>query len=150
MFDSWFGKIPWRMKWQPTPVFLPRKSQGQRSLVGYSSQGCKESDMTEVTQHACTISIQEVELIWLCGYWSDFNKSEGPGAKGHHWNQTAACMLQVTLTTHPSAPEKPDFIPAPCSCCPLHPMPTPFSEVLGLIHHIYKCIYDLEKTTTIY
>ena len=30
------GKIPWRRKWQPTPVFLPGKSHGQRSLVGYS------------------------------------------------------------------------------------------------------------------
>ena len=41
------GKIPWRREWQPTPVFLPRKSYGQRSLVGYSPQGHKVSDMTE-------------------------------------------------------------------------------------------------------
>ena len=34
-FDSWVRKIPWRRKWQPTPVFLPRKSHGQRSLVKY-------------------------------------------------------------------------------------------------------------------
>ena len=33
------GKIPWRRKWQPTPVFLPGKSHGQRSLAGYSSWG---------------------------------------------------------------------------------------------------------------
>ena len=46
-FDSWVGKIPWRRKWQPTPVPLPGKSQGQRSLVGYSPRGCKELDMTE-------------------------------------------------------------------------------------------------------
>ena len=46
-FNLWVGKIPWRMKWQPTPVFLPEKSHGQRSLVGYSSWGHKESDMTE-------------------------------------------------------------------------------------------------------
>ena len=39
-------KIPWRRKWQPTPLFLPRKSHGQRSLTGYSSWGCKESDST--------------------------------------------------------------------------------------------------------
>ena len=36
-FDLWVGKIPCRSKWQPTPVFLPGKSQGQRSLVDYSS-----------------------------------------------------------------------------------------------------------------
>ena len=46
-FDSWVGKIPWRRKWQPTPVFLPGESQGQRSLVGYSPPGHKESDTIE-------------------------------------------------------------------------------------------------------
>ena len=35
-FDPWVRKIPWRRKWQPTPVFLPGKSYGQRSLAGYS------------------------------------------------------------------------------------------------------------------
>ena len=46
-FDPWVGKIPWRRKWQPTPVFLPGESYGQRSMVGYSPWGRKESDMTE-------------------------------------------------------------------------------------------------------
>ena len=41
------GRFPWRRKWQPTPVFLPGESQGQRSLVGYSPRGRKESDTTE-------------------------------------------------------------------------------------------------------
>ena len=35
-FNPWFGKILWRRKWQSTPVLLPGKSHGQRSLVGYS------------------------------------------------------------------------------------------------------------------
>ena len=46
-FDPWVGKIPWRRKWQPTPVFSPRESHGQRSLVGYSPWDCKELDTTE-------------------------------------------------------------------------------------------------------
>ena len=46
-FHPWVGKIPWRRKWQYTPVLLPGKSHGQRSLVGYSLWGRKESDMTE-------------------------------------------------------------------------------------------------------
>ena len=46
-FDPWVWKIPWRKKWQPTPAFLPGKSHGQRSLVGYSPRGHKESDTTE-------------------------------------------------------------------------------------------------------
>ena len=43
-------KIPWRRKWQPTPLFSPRESYGWRSLVGYSPRGCKESDSTEKLQ----------------------------------------------------------------------------------------------------
>ena len=39
--------IPWRRKWKPTPVFLPEKSHGQRSLAGYSPWGCKELDLTK-------------------------------------------------------------------------------------------------------
>ena len=46
-FDPWVRKIPWRRKWYPSPVFLPRKSHGQRSLAGYSPCGRRESDMTE-------------------------------------------------------------------------------------------------------
>ena len=42
-----FLVIFWRREWQSTPVFLPGKSHGQRSLVGYSPWGCKELDMTE-------------------------------------------------------------------------------------------------------
>ena len=43
-FDPCVGKIPWRRKWQPTLVFLPGKSHGQRSLAGYSLWGRKELD----------------------------------------------------------------------------------------------------------
>ena len=45
--DPWVGKIPWSRKRQPTPVFLPGESHGQRSLVGYSPWGHKESDATQ-------------------------------------------------------------------------------------------------------
>ena len=56
-FNLWVRKIPWGRRWQLTPVFLPGKSHGQRSLVGYSSWGCKVSDTTEHVpecMHACT------------------------------------------------------------------------------------------------
>ena len=55
-FNPWIRKISWRREWQPTPVFLPGKFYGQRSLVGYSSWGRKESDMME---HTCTH-----DLVW--------------------------------------------------------------------------------------
>ena len=47
--DLWVGKMPWSRKWQCTAVFLPGESHGQRSLVGNSPWGCKESDITETT-----------------------------------------------------------------------------------------------------
>ena len=46
-FHPWVGKIPWRRNWQPTPVFLPGKSHGQRSLAGYSPGISKEWDTTK-------------------------------------------------------------------------------------------------------
>ena len=46
-FDCRVGKIPWRRKRQPTPIFLPENFHGQRSLEGYSPWGCKELDLTE-------------------------------------------------------------------------------------------------------
>ena len=54
-FDPWVGKIPWRRKWQLAPVFLPRKFNGQRSLVGYSIQGCRvRHDGADACTHAHT------------------------------------------------------------------------------------------------
>ena len=46
-FDPWVRKIPWRRAWQPTLVFLPGESHGQRSPVGYGPWGHNELDMTE-------------------------------------------------------------------------------------------------------
>ena len=43
-FDTWIGKVPWSRKWQPTPLFLPGKFHGQKSLAGYRPQDHKESD----------------------------------------------------------------------------------------------------------
>ena len=48
-FELWVKKILWRREWLPTPVFLPGKFHGQRSLVGYSPWGHKELNMTENT-----------------------------------------------------------------------------------------------------
>ena len=49
-FDPWVRKIPWMRAWQPTSVFLPGESHGQRNLEGYSLQGGKELDVTEATE----------------------------------------------------------------------------------------------------
>ena len=61
-FNAWVGKIPWSRKWQPTPVFLPGKFHGQRSLAGYSPWGHRESDTTE---HECG----HIMLCSLCTHF---------------------------------------------------------------------------------
>ena len=51
VFDPWVRKSPLRRAWQPSPVFLPGESHGQRSLADYSPWGRQDSDITEVTEH---------------------------------------------------------------------------------------------------
>ena len=77
--NPWVGKIPWRRKWQPTPVFLPGERLGQRSLAGYSPRGCKESDRTERLNnnnpHCRTGSCLESGMALIC-HVSDFFSCE--------------------------------------------------------------------------
>ena len=60
-FDPWVGKIPWRRQWHPTPLLLPGKSHGRRSLVGYSPWGHKESHTTERLHYTMTNSCCRTE-----------------------------------------------------------------------------------------
>ena len=59
------GKIPWRRAWQPTPVFLPGESHGQRSLAGYSPHGHKDLDVTEATYHTYIVLSDEKKFVIL-------------------------------------------------------------------------------------
>ena len=58
MFDPWVRKSPWRRKWQPTSVFLPGKSQGQRSLARYCPWVCRVGyNLVAKQQHGLDYSI---------------------------------------------------------------------------------------------
>ena len=63
-FDPWIREIPWRRAWQPTLIFLPGESHGQRSLVGYSPWSCRvRHDWSDL---ACTHSRAETSgLLWV-------------------------------------------------------------------------------------
>ena len=63
-FDPWVWKIPWRRKWRPTPVFLPGKSHGQKSLVGYSPWGLKELDSSSNTPEPLLKGPALLTSIW--------------------------------------------------------------------------------------
>ena len=62
-FNPWVGKISWRRKWQPTPVFMPGKSHAQRSLVGYSRWGLKELDITVRLHFLSLRSFQVTQMM---------------------------------------------------------------------------------------
>ena len=63
-FNPWVGKIPWSRKWQPSPVFFPGESHGQRILQGYSPWGHKESDTTQqrAYMHTHTHGVKSLSL----------------------------------------------------------------------------------------
>ena len=86
--------IPWRRQWHPTPVLLPGKSHGQRSLGGCSPWGCKESDTTEQLHsltHSLTppkeISTSDCDLIWKWGLYR-FNNLRSDHEGGTYSNMT--------------------------------------------------------------
>ena len=93
-FNSWVGKIPWRRKWQPIPVFLAGKFHEQRSLASYSSWGHKELDGTEW-------------LNWTELHWSKENgqfmlkRPEHPivvfrgGFSKAVWGGAAGCLISL-------------------------------------------------------
>ena len=70
-FSPRVGKIPWRRNWLPTPIYLPEKSHGQRSLAGYSPWGHKQSDTAEqLSHHQCGLDSYLNETT--CPKWSHF------------------------------------------------------------------------------
>ena len=68
MWETWVQslgrEIPWRRKWQPTPISLPGKSHGRRSLVGYSPWGPKELDTTELLHFTSLLYLEIKKKNW--------------------------------------------------------------------------------------
>ena len=66
-FNPWVGKMSWRRKWQPTPVFFPGKSHGQKSLASYSPWGHKIVGYSPMTkQQATTTNCLEEIKFFVC------------------------------------------------------------------------------------
>ena len=75
--NPWVGKIPWRKKWQPTPVCLPGKSHGQRSLVGYYPRGHKSVRHDLVTKRGRNLPTLSSE--YNQEKWERIAKEQGVG-----------------------------------------------------------------------
>ena len=96
-FDLWIRTIPWRRKWQPTPVFLPGKSHGQRSLAGYSPRGHKESDTTEPLNNNTYFTVlQEGSDESVC-----IKLKRAPGQAGSPEWRSASLIIPTTLGPGP-------------------------------------------------
>ena len=85
------GEIPWSRKWQPTPVFLPGESHGQRSLVGYSPWDHKKPDTTEWLTLAF--------IVWMVteGWWIFYLSLE---VRGHYFQ---CCCCEVSGNWRPTS-----------------------------------------------
>ena len=95
-FDPWVGKIPWRRKWKPILVFLPGKSHGQRSLVGYSPWGLR------VRHNWVTNSLQSISENWVRRWFSCFYLRD-LAATGTQGQPVAREVLLVFLLTSSSS-----------------------------------------------
>ena len=71
-FNIWVGKILRRRKWQPIPIFLPGEFHRQRSLVGYSAWGCKESDTIEQLTLSLSLKHKASTKMFDVQAWAEY------------------------------------------------------------------------------
>ena len=113
-FDPRARKIPWRRKWQPIPIFLPGKSHGQRSLVGYSPWSWKESNTAEwITLHHLRASVQLGRSVVSNSLWPQ--GLQHAGLPGYHASQSLL-KLNVHRVGGAIQPSHPLSCPSPPAC----------------------------------
>ena len=108
-FDPWFRKVPWRRKWRPTPLFLPEKFHGQRSLAGCSLWGRKSR--TRLSNETTQFSSVTQSCPTLC----DPMNCGTPGLPVHHQlpEFTQTHVHRVSNAIQPSHPRSSPSPPAP-------------------------------------
>ena len=92
--DPWVGK---RRAWQPTPVFLPGESHGQRSRAGYSPWGRKELDTTEATQHARTHNCLTSKLIHSPSHPSGKHHTANVDGQNQTWGSCVSIQSALLI-----------------------------------------------------
>ena len=103
-FDPWVGKIPWRRKWQPTPIFLTGKSQGRRNLVGYNPWDCKRVNWA--TKQQQILLTPAFSVLLFSSFFPFFSLflffgNHLPKAKRHNHEPHAAVFTDLHLTAGP-------------------------------------------------
>ena len=99
-FNPWIQKIPWRGKWQPTPVFMPRKSHGQWSLTGYGPRCHRRAghDLAMEQQTSNNTSQWYHDSVFILGNRSNIHS-------------TQLLFLPLLLTPDSSSTARVSFLP---------------------------------------
>ena len=126
--ELWVRKIPWRRKWQPTPVSLPGKSRGQRSLMGYSPWGHKELDTAEPSHprhtdthtHTDTDTHTHTHTHTHTRCWATRTVYSAPRGR------PASPGTNLSTLVFPCSPLPGALGPHP-PCLPTHPPPAPWA-----------------------
>ena len=96
--DPWVWKIPWRMKWPPTPGFLPGKSHGPRGLAGYSPQSRQESDVTEQqSTNSCMQAAGEFFYKVVIFISQTFCRKTSPQSQSRRWSLVSSTVYEASL-----------------------------------------------------
>ena len=108
MQETWvrplFGKILWRRAWQPTPVFLPGESHGQRTLVGYSPPGCKKTRQNYSTTRTKARRWRQKMYLPICWYLA-LKANSSQWLTHGDWSVSCACLwTSYLLSDHHSLP----------------------------------------------
>ena len=117
--------LEWRKQWHPTPVLLPGKSHGQRSLVGCSPRGHEESDTTErlhfqfslshigegngnPLQCSCLENPRDRGAWWAAIYGIAQSRTRlkrlSSSSSSSRWHSNNVCLFQVGVQSHHSIP----------------------------------------------
>ena len=100
-FNPWVGKTLWRRKWQPTPVLLPGKSHGRRSVAGYSPWGLKGSDTTERLHFTFATSYSTSDILHhlLCIFKAVIDIALWSPLCQDHQKMAWVCSVTISLLT---------------------------------------------------
>ena len=104
-FNPWVGKIPWTRNWQPSLIFLPGKSHGQRSLAGYSTWGCKRVGHNWATEQQVYSAFRHfiflTDNLYPSVQWK-FTEKDQSGPKGQGTADckqlfSSLCAFRITI-----------------------------------------------------
>ena len=135
-FDPWAETTLWRRAWQPTPVFLPGESHGQRSLAGYSPWGCRVGH--DRSNLACMHALVPYLLPWQAPSFSD-SSARFPQSSSISFLESFHILQKVAAAVQRAPPCPP----------PPRPHPKPLESKLLMWYPINPRYFGSDKTKSV-